>query len=332
MEFRKKIDIPESLLKIDHQSELMLFGSCFAENIGKRLLDDKFRVNVNPFGVLYNPTSIRQAIEIILTEKIFSKDDLFEYKGLYHSFSHHSSYSSLDIESVLEKINESRRNASANLFKANLLLVTFGTSFVYKSKSTNCIVGNCHKLPANQFEHYRLSVTDIVSEWSSLIEELREVNKDLKILFTVSPIRHWKDGAHGNQLSKAILLLAIDELINKYPEIAFYFPSYELLLDELRDYRFYAEDMLHPSDVAIEYIWESFSNTYFEQNTLNIVNQWQTIKRAINHRPFNIQSDDHQHFLRQTLLKINSLRNKFPYFECEKEVTDLKKLLLSEDL
>lgn len=320
MEFRKIIDIPESLLRIDHQTNLLLLGSCFAENIGKRLKEDKFRVNTNPFGVLYNPSSIKQAIEILLSEKKFEKKDLFEYKGFFHSFSHHSSFSQNNIEATLENINKSRIEASQNLLDTNILLITFGTSYVFKNKSTNHIVGNCHKLPANNFQHYRLSVSEIVSEWSNLIECLKNINKDIRLLLTVSPIRHWKNGAHGNQLSKATLLLAIDELANKYPKDIFYFPSYELVLDELRDYRFYAEDMLHPNNSAIEYIWNRFCQTFFDLNTQNIVNQWQTIKRAINHRPFNIYTEEHKQFLRQTLLKVNTLQNKFPYFDCEKEV------------
>jgi hypothetical protein len=326
MDFRKIIDIPESELRIDYHSKLVMLGSCFAENIGRRLSDNKFTIDVNPFGVLYNPASIQQGLKVLLDEKVFSESDLFHHKGLFHSFYHHSLFSGVEINDVLTNINKKREEASLNLKNADILLVTFGTAYVYQNKDTDKVVGNCHKLPAAQFNRYRLSVKDIVDDWSLLIDRLREINSKLKFLFTVSPIRHWKDGVHGNQLSKSTLLLAIDELSEKYRDI-FYFPSYELLLDELRDYRFYAQDMLHPSDVAIQYIWEKFEATYLNKETQTIVNQWENVKRAIDHRPFNEGTPEHKHFLRQTLLKLETLRNNYPYFECEKEIQLLKNRL-----
>lgn len=305
---------------------MVLLGSCFAENIGKRLSENNFKVSVNPFGILYNPLSISQAIDLLLTEKIFDDTDVFEHEGLFHTFYHHSSFSNADKFTFLKTINECRTDASREIKDADLLLLTFGTSYIFKERQRNSIVGNCHKLPSESFVRSRLNVTDIVSSWHELISKLREHNPDLKILFTVSPIRHWKDGAHNNQLSKATLLLAIEELINNNADL-FYFPSYEIMLDELRDYRFYAEDMIHPSEVAIEYIWQCFANTYFDKNTSDLNKAWGVILRAINHRPFNPHTEQYKQFLRQTLLKVNDLRIKYPYFECEKEET-----LLSERL
>lgn len=320
MEFRKKIDTPRSPLTITHRNRLMLFGSCFAENIGKYLLDNKFDVNVNPFGVLYNPVSIGQSIRYLLSEKIFTDNDVFFQQGVYRSYNHHSDFCETNQTHFLESINLSRKKASDDLLSADTLLVTFGTSYVYRLKATGNIVANCHKSVASDFNRYRLSVSEIVSDWTTLTDDLLKVNPHLKILFTVSPIRHWKDGAHNNQLSKSVLLLAIDELQQSYPHSVFYFPSYEILLDELRDYRFYADDMIHPGDTAIRYIWDVFTDTFFDDTTKQINKQWQNIQKAIQHRPFNEDTAEHQQFLRQTLLKLLSFREKYPYIDCYKEI------------
>lgn len=305
---------------------MLLFGSCFAENIGRRLIENKFSVNVNPFGVLYNPASIGQAIGILRENKTFTEADIFQHQGVYRTYLHHSEFSSADKDNFLQTINESREKASDDLKKAEVLLITLGTAYVFDLKETGQVVANCHKQPSNIFNHRKLSVDEIVFSWTKLIEESLSINPELKILFTVSPIRHWKDGAHNNQLSKAILLLAIDELISKFSNL-YYFPSYEIVLDELRDYRFYAEDMIHPNEVAIRYIWDIFTDTYFDEETKNICKQWQNISRAISHRPFNEGTEEHKQFLKQTLLKVNSLRNKYPYFDCEKELLLLENKL-----
>ncbi|MEN9919703.1 MAG: hypothetical protein RL662_2139 [Bacteroidota bacterium] len=319
MEFRKKISVVKSELTIDHQTRLQLFGSCFAQNMGMQLIESKFNVSVNPFGVLYNPASIAQAIHILLEERIFDQHDVFKDQGVYHTFFHHSSFSNTDLSSFINQINNEREQATEQLKQADLLLITFGTSYVFSNKASQQIVANCHKLPASTFDRYRLSVANIVEVWDKLIARLKEINPSLQILFTVSPIRHWKDGAHNNQLSKATLLLAIDELIYKHTSLH-YFPSYEIVLDELRDYRFYAEDMLHPNDLAIRYIWSVFSETYFNAETVQITKQWTTIYKALMHRPFNEKTEEHKQFLRQTLLKIKDLQNKYPYFDCCNEV------------
>lgn len=328
MEFRKVIDIPKSELLIGYEDKLMLFGSCFAENIGSRLLANKFDVDVNPFGVLYNPLSIKQAIELLLDEREFSSNDLFFDKGLYHSFFHHSSFSTVSSGEMLRDINESCIKSSQQLRSANILLVTFGTSYVFREKETGSIVANCHKLPASHFDRFRLSVHEIVESWNELIVRLRQENPSVQILFTVSPIRHWKDGAHGNQLSKSILLLAIEELMQAHEGI-FYFPSYELLLDELRDYRFYSEDMIHPNNMAVEYIWERFEETFFGDITLALIKEWAKISKAISHRPFNENTEEHKDFLRQTLLKLKNLRKKYPYFDSNLEEQSLEKRITS---
>ncbi len=326
MEFRKKIDIPKSELRINHQTKILLLGSCFAENIGKQLLDNKFTVNVNPFGVLYNPASILQAISLLREDRIFTEEDVFLNQGVFRTYFHHSAFSSTNKEVFLQAINEKRKEASTSLKEADVLLITFGTTYVFSFKETDQVVSNCHKQPLNIFNRKKLSVDEIVSSWSELIKASLESNPNLKILFTVSPIRHWKDGAHNNQLSKAILLLAIDELMNKFSNL-YYFPSYEIVLDELRDYRFYAEDMIHPNEVAVRYIWEVFNDTYFDDETKKLCQQWQNISRAMAHRPFNEDTDEHKQFLKQTLLKLKSIQNNYPYFDCENELIVLESKL-----
>ena len=250
MDFRTKITIPPANFTISHDDKLMMMGSCFAENMAASLLDCGFQVDMNPFGTVYNPQSLASGIRNLLFRKKYATSDLFFHQGLYHSFSHHSRFSDISAENCIENINR-RLEISADFLKsASILVVTYGTSYVYSLKSTGETVTNCHKLPDDHLVRKRLSVADIVDDWSLLIEELKIYNPELKLLFTVSPIRHWKDGAHENQLSKSILLLAIDELIRKN-DFCHYFPSYEIVMDELRDYRFYAEDMLHPSSVEI---------------------------------------------------------------------------------
>lgn len=323
MEFRTTIDIPASSIRINHQSHLMMFGSCFAQNIGQTLVKDKFDVNVNPFGILYNPLSVSSVIRRIIKGTAFSEKNLQLYNGIYSSFMHHGDFSALTSEGSLSKINTSLESATKALQRMDTLIVTFGTAYAYKLKATGEVVSNCHKFSSSDFDRSRLSVNEIADDWSNLITELKETNPSLNILFTVSPIRHWKDGAHENQLSKSVLLLAIDELSRKFDNVH-YFASYEILMDDLRDYRFYADDMIHPSQTAITYIWDLFSKTYFDEKTRAIIRLWQGIRLALEHRPFNRESESHKQFLRQTLLKLEAFQNNYPYLDCTNEVQQLK--------
>lgn len=305
-----------------------MLGSCFIENIGKLLTDNKFDVNLNPFGVLYNPQSLSQAIRLLIENRKFTDKDIFEYKGLYHSFYHHGSFSSIDKVNCLTGINKQLEKASGDLLQADVLFVTFGTAYVFKSKEIDMVVGNCHKLPASYFDRYRLNVDEITDDWEELIKKLRQFNPKLKILFTVSPIRHLKDGAHDNQLSKSTLLLAIDKLQQSVSD-TYYFPSYEIVLDELRDYRFYNDDMVHPNDTAIKYIWERFAEIYLSTESISIINEWRKIFLALNHRPLNEQSEEYKLFLRQTLLKLKAFNEKYPYICCSNEISCLENKLQS---
>lgn len=319
MNFRTQVELPKKETEIRHSDRIMLFGSCFAENIGNLLLTYKLRCDVNPFGVLYNPQSVAGAIRQILINKTYKENDLFYSRGQWHSFMHHTSFSDASFERSLAHINARLQQASADFSHLDWLMITWGTAWVYSLKDTGLVVGNCHKQPDKLFSRKLLTVEEIVSTYSALLQEVRRVNPDLKVLFTVSPIRHIKDGLHGNQISKATLLLAIDALQQQCRE-CYYFPSYEIMMDELRDYRFYADDMLHPSSLAVAYLWECFTESYFSKETKETMKEWEEIRKALNHKPFNPQSETYRKFLTQIVLKINRIKEKFPYFDLKKEL------------
>ena len=283
------------------------------------LLTNKFRCDVNPFGILYNPLSIVEALWQILSHQTYTEEDLFYAGGSWHSWMHHSAFSAPAAASCLSSINTRLSQASAGFPRLDWLVITWGTAFAYWLKERTMVVGNCHKQPDSLFTRQLLTVEEIVTEWECVLVELRKINPSLKILFTVSPIRHIKDGMHGNQISKSTLLLAADELCRRWSD-CYYFPSYEIMMDELRDYRFYADDMLHPSPVAISYLWECFTDCYFSKETDRIMKEWEDIRKALAHKPFNAQSETYRKFLTQIVLKIERLKEKFPYFDLQKEL------------
>lgn len=284
MELQTKVDIPQSDFRVGYGMKIMMLGSCFAESIGEKLHYFKFDVNVNPCGIVYNPMSAARVMDVLLKEKLFTAGELMEHNGKWLSLLHHGSFSSPDKEVCLRQINSRLTEAATALKEMDLLIITLGTAWVFRNKSDGSIVSNCHKIPASAFERFQLSPEEIVDEYSRLILRLREVNPQLRILFTVSPIRHWKDGAHGNQLSKSVLLLAIDRLSSLFKQV-YYFPSYEIVMDELRDYRFYAEDMLHISPLAVEYIWNRFCETYIEKGAERFMLRIDKINKTLAHRP-----------------------------------------------
>lgn len=320
MEFRTLVELPQKELTITHAHQILLLGSCFAENIGNLLVKNKFSCEVNPFGVLYNPLSIARGVRCLADKRTFSEADLFASRGLWHSFMHHGSFSAATPDAVLQNINARLQPAVRQFTGLHYLLITFGTAWVFEEKQSGAVVANCHKLPDSAFSRRMLSVTEIVDAYVPLIEELLADNPQLRLVFSVSPIRHVKDGMHGNQLSKAVLLLAIEELRSRFPQHVHYFPSYELLLDELRDYRFYADDMLHPSAVAVNYLWESFAGSYFSKETRQIIREWEEISKALQHKPFHPESVQYKHFLSQIVLKITRLKEKCPFLDVEKEI------------
>lgn len=323
MEFRTEITPAASRHTISHQDKILLIGSCFTEHIGSWLEELFFDVCLNPSGIVYNPESAAYTLERLLSGKSYGPEELFQTHGIYHSFDHHSRFSSASAEEMLMRINESQRAAADYLLRSKYLLVTFGTSWIYRLKENGAVVSNCHKLPEKLFERQRLSENDIVSRWESLIQKIRESNPQIRILFTVSPIRHIKDTLHGNQLSKAVLLLAIDRLCAENEECE-YFPSYELLMDDLRDYRFYKEDMVHPSETAVRYIRDKFADTYFTPATRKLIKECIKIQKALTHRPLHPESEAYKRFLTQNIQSIEHLIEKNHFFTFERTLTLFK--------
>lgn len=319
MEFRTILQIPRSDTPITHSSRILLLGSCFSEHIGLLLQQNKFNVEENPFGILYNPFSISRTLHRLLSAVPFNESELLYHNGMYHSLMHHGESSDIDKNSCLQKINERLEHAAEAIQHATHILITFGTAGVYRWNETGEIVGNCHQLPANKFTHALVSVDEIVEDWSKIIQSIQQVNPQAQFIFTVSPIRHWKDGARENQLSKSILHLAIDALQRVFPEKVGYFPAYEIMMDELRDYRFYATDMMHPSSTAVTYIWERFRDTFFPEETIRIMKEWSSIYSGLAHRPLHPGTAAHREFLMQLSQKLDRFMVNYPGISCEKE-------------
>lgn len=299
-----KVDKPS--FQVDYTTKLMLLGSCFVENIGARLEYFKFQTEINPCGIVYNPCSVAETLDMLLTERQFYESDLLQHNGKWVSLSHHGSFSAVRAEDCLSNINNRLANACAYLKKTDVLVITWGTAWVYRFRRTGQIVSNCHKFPASDFERFCLEVDEIVDIYTVLLRRLWQLNPEMKIVFTVSPVRHWKDGAHGNQLSKAVLLLAIDRLQRLYESVV-YFPSYEIVMDELRDYRFYGEDMLHLGGQGIEYIWEKFSDSYIFPETRMWMKKVDKLNRILQHRPFDADSDDTRRLYARTQQELQAL-------------------------
>lgn len=272
MKLQTTIEIKPSEWKIGYEDKILMLGSCFSDEIGRQMEERKMAVTCNPFGTLYNPLSIAQAIQ--KTEL----PALIEYDGLWHSMAHHGSFSRATKEEAEKAVANSIKTMQRALAEATVVIVTFGTAWVYEMDGK--VVGNCHKMPEKNFTRRRLSVEEIVAVWQPILAQY----PDKQWLFTVSPIRHIRDGLHENQLSKATLLMAVEAIRNQYSAIS-YFPSYEILLDELRDYRFFADDLVHPSGMAVEYIWERFCETFCTSQTINAMNIAHKEWKFAHHRP-----------------------------------------------
>ncbi len=301
-----KIDSP-----FDYGQKVIFMGSCFSEHIGERLVQRKFNIDLNPFGVLYNPVSIASGIQRLLHQNPYEGEDLFSHQGWWHSFDHHSVFSNSDKELCLRNINDRLTLSGQSLIESKYLFVTFGTARVYHQKSNGRVVSNCHQVPDSLFETQLLRVGDIVRMYSLLIQELAVLNKDLKWIFTVSPVRHWKNGPEGNQVSKATLLLAVNELRSKFEQVD-YFPAYEIFMDDLRDYRYYADDLLHPGTQGIDYTWRKFKETYLSASSLETLKAIEALIRSKNHRPRNAGSSEHEEFRNKQYQTAASLAQRHP--------------------
>ena len=281
-QFRTIVTADKTDIRIDYRRPVMMIGSCFTENIGACMASELFPVMVNPNGVLYNPESISKSLLRIISGKLYGKDELLKHDSVYHSMYHHSSFSGPDADRVISRINFMQSKAKEVLAVASALIVTFGTATVFYRLGE--AVGNCHKLPAQEFERRRLSVEETVGIWRDTLLRLREYNPGLKVIFTVSPIRYKAYGYHGSQTDKAVLLLAVDRMVSEFPDMAYYFPAYEIVLDDLRDYRFYDADMIHPSAQAVEYVYEAFRTIFYNRETLQTAERCSKLNRRLSHR------------------------------------------------
>ena len=291
MKWQTKVDSGVSPFKISYNDKILFLGSCFAQEIGEIMAQMGFDVSVNPFGVLYNPASIALSLEKLSNPVPFLEDEIILNGDIYKSLSHSSEFSDMTKDGLLKKINESLEQSSAFFSTAGWISITIGTSWIYRLKSSGRVATNCHKLRSDNFERENMSVGEIVSILSPCIDAYPQK----KWIFNVSPVRYMKDGAHGSQLSKAQLMLALEELVQKYPNTV-YFPSYEIVMDELRDYRFYAYDMIHVSKETAEYIWERFSEFILSPDSLTLLGDYKKLTLMKKHRPMFPESNEFSGF------------------------------------
>lgn len=315
MKLFTEVQLPDYPFHIDHRTPVLMMGSCFTDNVGQLLEKYLFPVCINPFGVTYNPLSVLKGLEALVEKKEYVAEDLDQYKDLWFSFDHYTGFSSPHQKEALSKINDSFGKAKKLLGLAETLILTWGTAWVYRYNQSGEIVCNCHKIPASQFTRTQLSTREIIKAYEDFLPRLLKFNPKLKIILTVSPVRHWKDGAHGNQLSKATLLLAGEALMKLFPEQLFYFPSYEIVMDELRDYRFYSEDLLHLSDQAIQYIWEKFESSLISENSRKIIKDLIPLLKMLNHRPMIREGASYEKLLVDRKEKLNNLKITYPFIE-----------------
>ncbi len=316
--FRTTFKIPFSTFELTHQDKILSMGSCFAENIGSRLEENKFQTLLNPFGILYNPSSVAQALERIFSNGQITEKDILHHNDLWHSRLHHTRFSQIDKTQFLENVNTKLNEANAFLKESNRLVLTLGTAFIWEEKETGIVVANCHKRPQKLFARRRLSIEEIKENLLTVLRKIKKQNADLEAIMTVSPVRHTNDGFIENQRSKAALILAIDAMCQEESFIH-YFPAYELVQDDLRDYRFYAEDMLHPNEMAVDYVWEHFRESLFSEKTKEIYREVKKLQAMAAHRPFQVESVAHQTFLLSNLKKIEDLEGQYDFLDFTEE-------------
>ena len=315
MQFRTQIPIPKNDNFIDYNSQIVSLGSCFAVNMGEKLNYFKFKNTINPFGILFHPLAIEKFINYTLQQKQFTETDIIYNNERWHCFDAHSDLSNTDKNVLLNNLNTTIENSKTTLQQTSHLIITLGTAWVYRYNQSDSIVANCHKIPQKEFRKELLPVTAIQQSLQKTIDAIKTINPKLHFIFTVSPVRHIKDGFVENQRSKSNLIAALQETINakQYLTNTSYFPSYEIMMDELRDYRFYGQDMIHPNDVAIDYIWQRFTETNINEKALATMKEVDIIQKGLNHRPFNPESEQHKTFLNKLEQRRDKLMKQYPH-------------------
>ena len=320
MEFRTTVKTGENRGWLHHIDSVVLLGSCFSDNIGAKLQGALFNALVNPMGTLYNPMNIACGVNRLIDCEPIAGQTLFMQSGVWNSFEFHSRYSLPDKQATLERMNNRIQQGHEALKNAHLLTVSLGTALVYRLKTTGEVVANCHKVPQHEFERKMASVSEMAQTLDAMLTRLHEFNPELRIILTVSPIRHIADGLDTNSLSKASLRVAIHEAISSHREYCDYFPAYEILMDDLRDYRFYASDMVHPNDVAVEYIWQVFQATYLDDRSALAVARCERIHKRLQHRPMSANRETVERFNADTASVVRNLMKEYPYLSHHPEL------------
>lgn len=325
MKFRYELEIVAPKKLIEHHHNIMLVGSCFTENIGEKLAKHKWNILQNPNGILFNPVSVSEAIINIVEQKQYSKEDLFYYNEAYHSWQHHSRFSKVNAQDTVQEINKISHAAYNFLKTANILVVTLGSAWIYTlteealNAQKGSVAANNHKAPHSWFEKKLMTPAQVITVLGTMLDRVGSINKDIQVIFTISPVRHLREGAINNNRSKAVLIQAIHDLIEYLPSL-YYFPAYELVIDDLRDYRFFSEDLVHPNYAATNYVWEKLVQSCFSENSQQLMQQIADINLAFNHKPFNAASSQHKVFLKSYLHKTQTLKEQYNYINFEEEL------------
>ncbi|SNY92816.1 GSCFA domain-containing protein [Flagellimonas pacifica] len=333
MKLQTIVPIEKANNPIDYQSKVLLLGSCFVENIGGKLNFFKFQTTQNPFGILFHPLAIENLIERALTNQPYQKAEVFEHDGIWHCFDAHSDISALSEQELLDNLNNGLEETAKTLKEATDVVLTLGTSWTYKHNSTQKTVANCHKVPQKEFSKELLSVERIQSSIKKMAELIQSVNEKAQIIFTISPVRHLKDGFVENQRSKAHLISAVHTILSlravtlSSPALSkaevskgqsrslSYFPSYEIVMDELRDYRFYGKDMVHPNELSVDYIWEKFKLAWISPEIYPVMDEVEAVQKGLQHKSFNPDSETHQKFKKSLGEKITYLQERYPFMK-----------------
>ncbi|WP_375325439.1 GSCFA domain-containing protein [Flagellimonas sp. GZD32] len=313
MELQTKIPLQPADNPIDYQSKVVLLGSCFVENMGGKLEYFKFQQKQNPFGIVFHPLAIENLVQRAVQDEPYLQNEIFEQEGIWRCFDAHSDLRSDDPQDLLQLLNQRLKATQAALEKASHIIITLGTAWVYEHHASEKIVANCHKVPQKQFIKKLLTFQEIEESLSRLIGLILNVNPKAQIIFTISPVRHLKDGFVENQQSKAHLVASLHQIIKGHN--VSYFPSYEIMMDELRDYRFYANDMVHPNDLAIDYIWERFKSVWISEADYSVMDKVDAVQKGLQHRPFNPESEAYKKFKTALETKITYLQQQYPFMK-----------------
>jgi hypothetical protein len=326
IDFRTDVRITPSPYPITLKTPILTAGSCFADAIGQRLEQNKFHTLTNPLGVIYNPHSIHRALRYAIHNEPSAQHLYVQHQEVHLNYDFHSRFSSTKKTELVDQLTNTIGSVHYFLKDSGWILITYGTAWVYNRVDTGEVVANCHKMPANLFRKNLMSEDAIVKSFETFYNELKSYNPNVRIILTVSPVRHTKDTLELNSVSKSVLRVACHSITQKF-EDAEYFPAYEMMMDDLRDYRFYKSDLIHPTEVAEDYIWEKFAERYFDAATKNFITEWQSVKQALQHKPFHPQSQHHQQFLKETLKKLERFKSTV---DVGPEIEAVKKVLRNE--